>query len=385
MAKLYIRGSISTVVTLNTCPTPLKRYIPTRETLPNMPTQAEHDDQAAIIYSGSGRAGSLFSTYSNMPTKYEPDKPLIGAAKTEDSEKGDADNLSSTEVKVPTCAPPPRVPTPVQQTICIKESFSDALDFMALDPETAFSPQHAKQKVLRKWLLLLHDNILESVKDLNGRRLPLRYPGPSDPVKEARDAMIHVEKLLSSGIIYRLWPDTKEESSAESERYNFMYHLMDRQPTLLKNMLYLSFMLSQGMNMYRRRTPEGKPIHRTDGTLRTITKLAGQVQGSAKGIELAKEHQLLALCAIVSKEAEKKGIELRPSSPHAIRSALEQAKIVGAMKTDVMFGVLDSYLMRIDRCDIASDGLRKGQVVDICKDLEEDVKVHCGLNIDIVV
>lgn len=30
----------------------------------NMPTQAEHDDQAAIIYSGSGRAGSLFSTYS---------------------------------------------------------------------------------------------------------------------------------------------------------------------------------------------------------------------------------------------------------------------------------------------------------------------------------
>jgi hypothetical protein len=197
--------------------------------------------------------------------------------------------------------------------------------------------------------------------------------------------MIHVEKLLSSGIIYRLSPDSKEEHPAESERYNFMYHLMDRQPTLLKNMLYLSFMLSQGMNMYRRRTPEGKPIHRTDGTLRTIIKLAEQVQGSAKGIELAKEHQLLALCAIVSKEAEKKGIELRPSSPHAIRSALEQAKIVGAMKTDVMFGVLDSYLMRIDRCDIASDGLRKGQVVDICKDLEEDVKVHCELSIDIVV
>ncbi|KAJ9114484.1 hypothetical protein QFC20_001357 [Naganishia adeliensis] len=308
-----------------------------------MPTQAEHDDQAAIIYSGSGRAGSLFS-----------------AARTEESEKSDADKVSSTEVKVPTCAPPPRVPTPVQQTISIKESFSDALDFMALDPETAFSPQHAKQKVMRKWLLHLHDNILESVKDLNDRRLPLRYPGPSDPVKEARDAMIHAEKLLSSGIIYRLPSNTKEEGSAKPERYNFMYHLMDRQPTFLKNMLYLSFMLSQGMNMYRRRAPEGKPIHKTDGTLRTITKLAEQVQGAAKGIELEKEHQLLALCAMVSKEAEEKGIKLRPSSPHAIRCALEQAKIVGAMKTDVMFGVLDSYLMRIDRCDVASDGVEEG-------------------------
>ncbi|KAI5454416.1 hypothetical protein NCC49_004469 [Naganishia albida] len=321
----------------------------------NMPTQAEHDDQAAIIYSGSGRAGSLFS-----------------AAKTEDNEKGDGDNSSSAEVKVSTCAPPPRVPTPVQQTISIQETFADALDFMALGSETAFSPEHAKQMALRKWLLYLHDSILESVKDLNERRLPLRYPGPSDPVKEARDAMIHVEKLLSSGVIYDL-----------PTRRNFMYHLMERRPMYLKNMLYLSFMLSQGMNLYRRRTPEGKPVHKTDGTLRTIIKLAEQVQGVAKGIELEREHQLLALCAAVVQQAQAKGIDLRPASPHAIRCALEQAKIVGAMKTDVMFGVLDSYLMRIDRCDIGSDGLRKGQVVDICKDLQEDVNIHCGLEVNI--
>jgi hypothetical protein len=273
----------------------------------------------------------------------------------------------------------------VQQTISIKESFNDALDFMALDPDTAFSPEETKQKVLRKWLLYLHDSILESVKDLNERRLPLRYPGPSDPVKEARDAMIHVEKLLSSGIIYDLSPNIKESNSVERGRFNFMYHLMDRQPIFLKNMLYLSFMLSQGMNMYRRRTPEGKPIYRTDGTLRTIIKLAEQVQGVAKGIELEREQQLLALCAMVAQQAQNKGIELRPSSPHAIRCALEQAKIVGAMKYDVMFGVLDSYLMRMDRSEIASDGLRKGQVVDICKDLQDDVKIHCGLDVHIEV
>lgn len=55
------------------------------------------------------------------------------------------------------------------------------------------------------------------------------------------------------------------------------------------------------------------------------------------------------------------------------------------MKTDVMFGVLDSYLMRIDRCDVAKDGLRKGQTVDICKDLQEDVRIHCGLSSNIVI
>lgn len=137
--------------------------------------------------------------------------------------------------------------------------------------------------------------------------------------------------------------------------------------------------------MYKRCTPEGKPLYKTDGTLKTVIAFAGKVQRDAKRIELEREHQLLSLCAMVTQEAKTKNVELLPSSPHAIRTALEQAKIVGAMKTDVMFGFLDSYLLRIYRCATSADGARKGQVMDLRKDLEEDIKIHCGLDVHVVV
>jgi hypothetical protein len=107
------------------------------------------------------------------------------------------------------------------------EDTSSVLVFMALDPKTAFSPEHCKQKVIRKWLLYLHDDILESVKELNNGRLPLRYPGAADPVKDARDAMVHAEKLLSAGVIYALSPTSAggEAPANVEERFNFMYHV----------------------------------------------------------------------------------------------------------------------------------------------------------------
>lgn len=285
------------------------------------------------------------------------------------------------------CAPLPRIPTPVQETIVVNDTFSDALAFMALDPETSFSPEHAKQKVLRKWILYLHDDILDSVKELNDRRLPLRYPGPSDPVKEARDAMIHVEKLLSSGVIYSLPLITPEREAPTNPtaRYNFMYHLMGRQPAFMKDMLFTSFMLSRGMTMYKRRTPEGKPKHKTEGTLKMIIELAGKVKHAAQKIELEREHQLLRLCSLVVDEAKKLNVEIRPDSPHAIRCALEQAKVVGAMKTDVMFGFMDSYRIRTRRVETLPEAARKLLTMDVARDLKEDIKVHCDLDVQILV
>lgn len=257
---------------------------------------------------------------------------------------------------------------------------------MALDPDTAFSPEHAKQKGIRKWILYLHDDILESVKELNDRRLPLRYPGAEDPVKEARDAMIHAEKLLSAGVIYSLSPATVEEAEGTKPtgRYNFMYHLMSRRSHFMTDMLFSAFMLSRGMTVYKRRTPEGKPKHKTEGTLQKIIELAYTVKRAAQRIELEKEHQLLHLCSIVFQEAKKLGVEIRPDSPCAIRCALEQAKIVGAMKTDVMFGLLDSYRMRLQQCEPLPEAARKLMTLDIPKDLQEDVKVHCGLEVQIL-
>lgn len=274
----------------------------------------------------------------------------------------------------------------MQETIVVNETFADALAFMALDSETSFNPERTKQKVLRKWLLHLHDDILESVKELNDRRLPLRYPGPPDPVKEARDAMIHVEKLLSSGVIYSLPLITVERQEAfnPTERYNFMYHTMARQPRFMKDMLFTAFMLSRGMIMYKRRTPEGKPKHKTEDSLQMIIELACKVKHAAQRIELEREHQLIRLCSMVVEEAKKICVDIRPESACAIRCALEQAKVVGAMKMDVMFGFMDSYRIRIRRLEDLPEAARKLMTMDIPKDLQEDVKVHCDLDVQIL-
>ena len=274
----------------------------------------------------------------------------------------------------------------MQETIEVNETFSDALAFMALDPKTAFSPEHCKQKVIRKWLLYLHDDILESVKELNNGRLPLRYPGAADPVKDARDAMVHAEKLLSAGVIYALSPTSAggEAPANVEERFNFMYHVMSRCPQLMIDMLFSAFMLSRGMIVYKRRTPEGKPKHRTEGTLQKIIGLANNVKRAAQRIELEKEHQLLHLCSAVYKEAKNLGVDIRPDSPHAIRCALEQAKLVGAMKTDVMFGLLDSYQMRLQQFAPLPEAARRLMTLNIAEDLREDIQVHCGLEVQIL-
>ncbi|KAJ9114731.1 hypothetical protein QFC22_005607 [Naganishia vaughanmartiniae] len=329
-----------------------------------VPPQVAHDDQTAIIY-GSGRAGSLFS-----------------AAKTEetiDSQIGNDDDEQAsvtTHVAEPQLPPPPRVSTPEQRVILVHESIRDAWDFMALSDES-FSPDDCNQKLLRKWLLHLHNDILDSVKNLNDRRLPLRYPGPSDPVKEARDSLIHVEKLLSTGIIYRLPTRGKKDSAKFTDRCNFLYHLLWRQPQLLKDILYSAYVLTRAMSEYRVSTPEGKPIYKTDGTLRTVINLAEKVTRVRKRIDLEREQQLLVLCESLVVSAKDHGLVLRPSSACAIRCSLEQAKVVSGFKTDHMFGFLDSYHLRMAKSpDTSSD-----KVFDINQCLQADVEVHVGIDI----
>ncbi|KAJ9095685.1 hypothetical protein QFC21_005557 [Naganishia friedmannii] len=257
----------------------------------------------------------------------------------------------------------------------LHESVRDAWDFMALNDES-FSPEDSNQKLLRNWLLHLHNDILDSVKALNDRRLPLRYPGPSDPVKEARDSLLHVEKLLSSGIIYRL---PSPGTSKFTDRCNFMYHLLWREPQLLKDILFSAYMLSRGMTEYRASTPEGKPVYKTEGTLRTVINLAEKVTRVRKRIDLEREQQLLVLCESLVSSAKDHGLVLRPSSACAIRCSLEQAKVVGAFKIDHMFGFLDSYHMRMaESPDTSSD-----KIFDINKHLEADVEVHVGVDVDL--
>lgn len=283
----------------------------------------------------------------------------------------------TTHVAEPRLPPPPRVSTPEQQVILVHETERDAWDFMALT-DTSFSPDDSNQKLLRKWLLHLHNDILDSVKALNDRRLPLRYPGPSDPVKEARDSLIHVEKLLSTGIIYRLPSRGKAGQTLKfTDRCNFMYHLLWREPRLLEEILYSAYMLSRGMTEYRASTPEGKPVYKTEGTLRTIVNLAEKVTRVRKRIDLEREQQLLVLCQSLVDSAKDHGLVLRPASACAIRCSLEQAKIVGAFKTDHMFGFLDSYHLRMAKSpDPSSD-----KVFDINQHLQADVEVHVGVDV----
>lgn len=307
----------------------------------------------------------------------------LGAAKTEESlDSQDANDDEQTSVSShiaePRLPPPPRVSTPEQQVIVVSESVQDAWDFMAMN-DRSFSPDDSNQKLLRKWLIHLHNDCLESVKNLNDRRLPLRYPGPSDPVKEARDSLIHVEKLLSSGIIYRL-PTRGQEGvqSKFTDRCNFMYHLLSRQSQLLKDILYSAYILTRAMVEYRVSTPEGKPVYKTEGTLRTVINLAEKVTRVRKRIDLEREQQLLVLCESLVNSAKDHGLVLRPSSASAIRCSLEQAKVVGAFKTDHMFGFLDSYHLRMAKSDTSSD-----KVFDINKHLQADVEVHVGIDIEL--
>ncbi|KAJ9111350.1 hypothetical protein QFC19_001118 [Naganishia cerealis] len=326
--------------------------------------QVEHDDQEAIIHHGSGSAGSLFS-----------------AAKTEDSLNAPDEKDEHASVATHVAArvsPPPQARTPEQQVVTVYESVQDAWDFMALTAKS-FSPEECNQKSLRKWLIHLHNDILESVKDLNNRRLPLRYPGPSDPVKEARDSLIHVEKLLSSGVIFRLPSSGKEdgEPSTFTDRCNFMYHVLWRQPQLVKDIMYSAYMLSRAMTEYRASTPEGKPVYKTEGTLQAVIILAEKVTRVRKRIDLEREQQLLELCESVVHSAKDHGIVIHPDSACAIRCSLEQVKVVGACKTDHMFGFLDSSHFRLARVPEAT----LNEVFDINKHLQADIYVHVGIEV----
>lgn len=268
------------------------------------------------------------------------------------------------------------------------ETFEEAMEALCtkakLDTETAFTPSadvtlRAKHTVkLRYTLQHMQKEVDRYIKTIDKKGLPLRYPGREDYIRKASAQLGTLDAKLKREAAYHcLANDTAGKPS--SGPGNFAFHLLVREPDIVKDFFYDSFLLVRALDRYQVVDGVGAELF---CSLETIFGLASRLRSHMAKIDLELEKQTLSFCEYQVDYAARSNISIVPNSAQAINSALRQARIADPdSKTDDVFKTLRGYVLQGVMQKRKDDHV----VVDVIQRLEEDLAARHGVKVRIVV
>jgi hypothetical protein len=266
------------------------------------------------------------------------------------------------------------------------ETFEEAMKALhvRLDPETAFTPpadvalrtKHTER--LRHALQHLQKDVDKRIKNIDKKGLPLRYPGREDYLRKVSAQLGNLDAKLKREAAYHcLANDTAGTPS--SGPGNFCFHLLVREPEIVKDFIYDSFLLVRALDRYQMLDGVGAELF---CPLETIFGLASRPRTHMAKIDLELEKQTLSFCEYQVDYAARSNISIVPNSAQAINNALRQARIADPdSKTDDVFKTLRGYVLQ----GVMQKRKMDHVVVDVIQRLEEDLAARHGGKVRIVV
>lgn len=268
------------------------------------------------------------------------------------------------------------------------ETFEEAMKavHVKLDPETAFTPpaeialREKHTHKLRHAIQHMLKDVTNRIKVVDKKGLPLRYPGRDDYLKKVPSQLSRLyEKLKQQAVYHCLSNGSTGTPSTSTGPGNFCFHLLVRQPDILKDFFYDTFLLVRALDRYQKLDGVTDEVFRS---VEIIIGLAERLRKHSTKVDLEFEQQKLSFCEYQVAYAAKSNVSIVPNSGQTINIALRQARIADPdMTPDDLFKMLRGYVF---------EGVlqkRKGghAVVDVIQRLEEDLATRHGVKIRIVV
>jgi hypothetical protein len=208
--------------------------------------------------------------------------------------------------------------------------------------------------------------VREHVKIIDKMGLPLRCPGQPDHLKAALHYLDKQARAIKQHTVYHCLRKSTD-SSTESDRGTFFFHLLLRQPELVKDWMWSLSLLNSALAKYRLEEKVSDDIFTRT---KIINDTADWIRGIMSNVVLEHEQQILSFCTYLLGYAERSGIKVIPETSLGIRFALKQARdVCPALRTKDFYRMIEGYLEQgIER-------KRQGEcvVVNVIQLLEEEV------------
>lgn len=222
--------------------------------------------------------------------------------------------------------------------------------------------------------------IAERIKAIGKKGLPLRFPGEDDFLKRVTPGLGRLQERLKPHPAYHCLP-VDSTAASNTGPGDFFFHLLVRQPELLKECFMDTFLLADALSIYLETSGGGDEVFRH---IKAIVEMAKRLQTHLAKLDLETQQQKLSFCAYQLVYATKLGVSIVPGSGHAINFAMIQARTADPnLKTDDFFKMLRGYVLQ----GVLQKRKQKEKhvVVDVVQRLKEDLATRLGVKVKIVV